>query len=880
MKNTLHVIFFAGIALFPVVCDTAKAVSSVRIVAVYCDHMTDPLAVETSAPKLRWVLDSKERGARQTAYQIIVSRNPHSLAKNIGDLWDTGKVPGDDNTGVRYSGAALTSADRCWWKVRVWDGHNRVSAWSKPAKWEVGFLSAADWHGKWIAQSAAEDAAPLFRREFKLNGKVQQARLRIYGLGWYEAFLNGNKVGDHVLAPANSHYDLVNLYDTYDVTSLLTEGSNAIGVMLGGGYNAGYSQWGWKWEKSKRFILQLWIEMTDGSIQEIVSDKNWRTASGPITYCDIYNGERYDSRLQRPGWCNSGYDDKTWSPAQPTDAPGGRLLPSTMPPVRMKQTLQPIAITKINESTYVVDMGQNFAGWVRMSVAGARGDSVVLRYSELVDANGRLDPWSNRKARATDVYIFKGTGTEVYEPRFTYHGFRYVEVSGLRQPLTRKMIQGRVVHADLQHTGSFVCSNRLLNRVVENFRWSMLSNFMSIPTDCAARDERTPCAMDSRVVEEGAMYLFPMYRYYAKWLRDNAGGTGNPDWSGDFVLLAQRLYDWYGDASVLEEHLPSMKNYVDLLRTRVVDLIYKDGFGDWCAPNVGTWESYFSNVAPVNTALFQQCAAAVAAAAGVLQDSTAMLRYHDLADSVRHAYNQTFFHENLNTYGNGTQTEDILPLAFSFVAKDKERQVADHLVHTILKDKQGHLDTGITGTRYIGDVLCDAGYANIAFQVLTQRTYPGYGHQIDSGATTTWEQWHAKGGMNSHNHAMFSGPMATLFSRFGGIRPMAPGFRRLLIKPALTDSLTWVRTSIETVRGAVSVQWRREFDQLHLDVHIPPGAEAEIHLPSLLAPEVLESRVPAGKAPHVLYSGRCDAAEVFLMGSGDFHFTGKMKAKS
>ena len=855
----------------------AKTGSSVEVTALYCDHQSRPIALARTLPMLRWVLTSDNRGVRQSAYQIIVSRNEKTLAQNSGDLWDTGKIISAQSTGVRYGGAALTAGVCCWWKVRVWDEQDRVSHWSKPGKWEVGLLAATDWHGLWIAQSKVEDAAPLFRREFTVTGQVKQARLRIYGLGWYEVYLNGSKVGDQVLAPANSHYDRINLYDTYDVTDLLNKGGNAVGVMLGGGYNAGYSQWGWKWEKSKRFLLQMQIELADGTIREILSDENWQTASGPITACDMYNGERYDSRLERPGWCTYGYNDTTWQRVAIVDAPGGRLLPNTMPPLRVMQTLTPKTITPVAPAVYVVDMGQNFAGWVRLAMRGARGDSVVLRFSELVDANGRLDPWTNRKARATDVYIFKGEGIEIYEPRFTYHGFRYVEVSGLRRPLTFDMMQGRVVHADLASTGSFSCSHKLLNRIYDNFRWSMLSNFMSIPTDCAARDERTPCAMDSRVVEEGAMYLFPMYRYYAKWLGDNSGGAGNPDWDGDYVLLAHRLYAWHGDVSILEEHLPAMKTYVDLLRARTPDLIYKEGFGDWCAPNAGTWESYFSNVSPVNTALFQQCAVAVAAAAEALEDPATGRRYRSLADSIRDAYNNVFFKKNLHTYGNGTQTEDILPLAFGLAPMEQQRPVVEHLVHTITVDKQGHLDTGITGTRYIGDVLCDYGYSDLAFQVLTQRTYPGYGQQIGQGATTTWEQWYAEGGMNSHNHAMFSGPMATLFSRFGGVQTETPGFGRFVVRPAITDSLTWVRANIETVRGPVQVYWQTRGDFITLQVHVPVGAEATVHVPALAAQWVSEGGRAVHQSGHVQHVGRCGQAEMYLIASGDYNFHSRFK---
>ena len=341
-----------------------------------------------------------------------------------------------------------------------------------------------------------------------MSGEIKSATAYIYGLGWYELYLNGVKVGDQVLAPPNSHYDRVNLYDTFDVTELLRQKGNAVGVMLGGGYDSTYSKWGWKWLKSKRFILQIRIDLADGTQQEIISDANWRSHEGPITACGIYSGEIYDGRKEQHGWSSFGFDDKDWSPVIITESPGGRLLANTMPMLRVMQTISPVNITEPRPGIFVADMGQNFAGWARIQMKGQQGDSVKLHYSELVDSTGMIDPWTNRRARATDIYIFKGKGTEVYEPQFTYHGFRYVEITGLEKKPTAKMIKGRVVHADFASEGSFICSDAMLNRVAQNFLWSMKSNFMSIPTDCPMRDERTPCAMDSRVYEEGAMYIF------------------------------------------------------------------------------------------------------------------------------------------------------------------------------------------------------------------------------------------------------------------------------------------------------------------------------------------------------------------------------------
>lgn len=850
--------------------------SSLRITSMSCDHAVDPIAVDHPTPTLGWRSASTRRGARQSAYRILVSRDVRSLQRGIGDLWDSGKRVSDNSTNVVYAGVPLAAGERCYWKVRVWDDVGRASAWSTPGYWQIGLLEPSDWHAQWISACPEEtSAAPVFRREFTLTARVTRATAYVYGLGWYELFLNGQKVGDHVLAPANSHYDRLNLYDSYDVTSLLRMRGNAVGIMLGGGYDSSYSRWGWKWEGSKRCIVEIHVELEDGSRQKILSDDQWRCHAGPITACGIYAGETYDARNELDGWDTYGCDDRAWRPVQVTASPGGRLVASTLPPLRVTQTITPVSITEPRPGVYVADMGQNFAGWARIHMRGERGDTVRLHYSELIDSTGMIDPWTNRIARATEVYVFKGRGMETYEPRFTYHGFRFVEITGPRRKPTPAMVEGRVVHADLGSEGSFACSDTMLNRVARNFRWGMTSNFMSFPTDCPMRNERTPCSMDSRVYEEAAMYLFPMYRYYRTWLRNSRGVFGNPDWDGDQVLLPWRLFACYGDTAILRENYTTMRTYVDTIALRTPDLIYRGGYGDWCAPNEGTWPTFFRSVAAVNTALFFQCAETVAKTAAVLGDTSAAHRYARLADAIRSAYNAAFYHPDANAYGDGSQTEDIMPLALGIVTPDNATNVAAHLARTIVLDKDGHLDTGITGTTSIGDVLCDHGYGDLAVRVYTNETYPGFGHQIRLGATTTWEQWSPTGEMHSHNHAMFSGAYATLFSRFGGVRAAAPGYERFIVQPATFTTLTRASVVIETIRGRIRSSWRREGEAYALEVEVPVGSRAEVHVPIAGRGNVSESGKPAAQAPGVTFLRRDATGAVYNVGGGVYRFVAR-----
>ncbi|WP_020617907.1 alpha-L-rhamnosidase [Paenibacillus daejeonensis] len=689
---------------------------------------------------------------------------------------------------------------------------------------------------------------PLLRTTFNVPPGLVRATVRVYAIGWYELHLNGRKLDDRVLAPANSPYERRMLYDVYDATAVLQEGVNAIGLSLGNGYNINYSRWGWKWKRDKAAVAVLELELVDGRMLQIGTDEDWRTTDGPLLQQDIYDGETCDGRrsLALAGWTEAGYDESgsSWQPAVVVESPPGVLEPHTQPPIRPSVPLAPVKTAHPSEGVTVYDFGQNIAGWARVDVSGEAGSQVTLRYSELVDETGAIDPWTNRNARATDRYILHGQGLERYEPTFTYHGFRYVEVTGEAE---LHSIEAVPIRSDVRATGSFRCSNALLTGIQSNLRWSVLNNLVSIPTDCCQRDERTPCMMDSAVVEEAAMHNFDMREYYIKWLGDISDSATNPDWSGDKVTLPWYLYWHYDDKETLAAHYGTMRGYVDHVAEKWPDLIVTDGFGDWCPPNEDGWEQYFREVEIVNTTLAYQQASVVSQAAGVLGRADDERHYAAHAERIRQAF-QDRFHKGEGRYGSGTQTSQVMPLALGLVPDMLVEQAVQQLVAAI-QEKDGHLDTGIYATRYLVDVLADHGHMDLAYSLLTRTTYPSFGWQIAQGATTLWEQWSFKGGMHSLDHAMFAGVGTSFYTRIAGIRPLSPGYRQIEIRPYAPVGLDWAEGSLETAYGRIVAGWRREAEELILEVEIPPGTSANVALPQPDG-ELLELARGIGEGQH------------------------------
>lgn len=756
------------------------------------------------------------------------------------------------------------------------------------ARIEDGALRTAGGDLQLMASDEAD--APMLRKDFRLEpGKrVASARAYVYGLGFYELRVSGRKAGDRVLAPAATPFTSRNLYQTYDVTRLLRPGDNTLGLQLAEGYGPSFSQYGWRWSGPRQALVRLAVTYADGTREDVVSDGSWRWGEGAITSAGIYAGETYDARLRPTGWDAPGFDDSGWKPVRTVSAPSPRLEADTAPPIRVTRTLRPVKVTETSPGTYVFDLGQNIAGWARLRVAGARGTTVRMRYAEAVNPDGTLDTFTNRNAKATDTYVLAGTGrTESYEPRFTYHGFRYVEVTGLPEPPSADTLVGRAVHADVDDRARFDSSDALLDRIYRDNRWTILNNSMSYPTDTPVRDERTPAGMDVQAYQDASTRMFGMDRFYAKLLGDTAGGGlgGSPDMNGDPVTLTWTLFEQYGDRATLARHYDQMAAYVDSLAAKAPDGIWPegDGFGDWCppvpaedsrggmgGPDVGGYGWCFSEVSLVNTALYYHQADVTARAAAALGRDADAARFAALARRIAAAFDAHFLDAAGDGYGSGRQVTSVLPLAFGMVPPERRAAVGARLVRTVLDEDDGHLDTGIFGTRYLVDALNAAGRPDVALTVLDQRTYPGFGWEIAQGGTTAWEEWTYRSGMHTYDHAMFAGVDASLLTEFGGIEPAAPGYERIRVAPATPDGLDHASASIDTVRGRVSSAWRRTGGVLHLDVTVPVNATAEVRVP---LPDGGRAAVTADHGAKEV--GVRDGRAVFEVGSGRWSFVAR-----
>ena len=887
-----------------------------------CEYLINPLGIDTRCPSFTWALRGEGRGRLQSAYQIQAAASPEALLSGADLTWDSGKTPVADGLApANYAGRALLSRERLYWRVRAWDEQDQAGPFSSdPAWFEMGLLDGEDWEASWIGYPAGWNGRALyFRREFTLEKPIRRGRVYVSGLGYYELRLNGQKVGDHVLDPGVTDPSKRVLYCTYDVGDLLQPGSNAVGAVLGNG-----------WHGMPKLLLMMMIDFTDGTSLRLTTGRNswkttWAVSSGPILQNSIYDGEVYDARLERPGWDAPGFDTSSkadrlalWIGANNTDAPGGRLAAQTVEPIRVVERRPFQSLTQPAPGRYVFDLGQNIAGWAHLRVQGQAGDRVVLRFAESLYDDGTVNQENLRAAAATDSYILKGGGEEQWEPHFTYHGFRYVQMEGFPGEPSLDSLTGCVVRSAVEANGEFECSSSLLNRIHHMVRWTETSNLHSIPTDCPQRDERMGWMNDLAARSEEMVYNFKMPRFLAKFL-DDIGDAQDPTtgaipdtvpfrWgmrpadpvSASYLLMPWLAYQHYGDLRSLAEHYDGLKGWVGFLTSQAKEHIVEYSYyGDW-APPVGEGlanslgDSANSRDTPgplMSTGYYYLCAQLIskmAQALGPQRSQDDASRYAELARQIGEAFNRRFWDEQTGGYGSNNQACNTFALFLGLAPPERKQRVLDNLVHDVVDLRGGHLTTGNLCTKYLLDVLTEAGRVDVAYQVAAQETYPSWGYMLANGATTCWERWERKtgGGMNSHNHPMYGSVGAWFYKALAGITvdPSGPGFARFNVRPALPAGLSHARAVLHTWRGDIEAGWQRSGKELTMRVVTPAGSRARISVPKpdggQGSPTIYESGKPVWEngALCMTADGLTGAQEeagcvTFSVGSGTYTFT-------
>ena len=749
--------------------------------------------------------------------------------------------------------------------------------------------------------------ARLLRKEFKLSGQVRRATAYISGVGVYELYINGRQISDEVLAPNLSDYDKRVYYRTHDVSEFLQTGSNAVGVFLGNGryfslrnYIPHTQTFGYP-----KLILQIEIEFENGSTQILFSNDTWKiTSDGPIRANNEYDGEEYDARLELDGWNQVAYSDAAWQAAELVDAPTGRLSAQMNGPIRVVHEMKPVKITQPRPGVYVFDMGQNMVGWCRMHVAGTRGTRIRLRHAETLRDDGMLYTDNLRSARATDIYVLRGSVAESYQPRFTYHGFRYVELTGFPGTPTLSTIVGQVVHDALDQHADFVTSNDLLNHIYKNVLWGVKGNYRSIPSDCPQRDERQGWLGDRSSESKGETFMFDVSSFYTKWiadiedsmtpqgaLDDVAPGywkfySDDVTWPATFIIVAAAIHEQYGDRRIIQDHYPAMKRWMDYMTAQIKDdLMPRDTYGDWCVPPESLTLIHSKDPARLTspevlgTTYFYyllRLMSQFAVVAGRLADQQ---EFDKLADRVNSAFNAKYFHADTNTYANGSQTSSILPLAFGMVPEAHRIAVATALAQNIRLKTDSHIGTGLIGTQWIMRTLSHNGYADLACQIATQNTYPSWGYMIGRGATTIWELWNgdtADPAMNSRNHLMLVGDLAIwLYENLAGMRADLndPGFKHIIIQPTVAGDLRFVRASHDSPHGKIAIAWERANSRFTLNVSIPANTTATVYVPAKERKLVREGGHNVIHSNGVRFSRMENGAAVYKVGSGSYSFT-------
>ena len=962
-----------------------------------CESRTDPLGLDVAQPRLSWVNSSSERGARQTAYQILVASTPALLAKNQGDRWDTGKIASDQQNQIEYNGQPLTSGAVCYWKVRTWDQDGKPGAWSQPGSWTMGLLQPTDWQAQWIGVNQPPTPRPALRIiqavvngpagaplvdvtaelvkrvkdnrlvaksdestlglpaetdpkikrtvtvNYELGGQPQPAVMRevskrgqplilgaalewptprylrkpftvaspvrratVYAtaLGLYELRLNGQRVGDQPLAPEWTNYHKRVQVQTYDVTAQVRSGANVLAATLGNGWYCG----GWQnWQPELKsmfgtepyFLAQLEIERADGTRQRVVTDATWRgTVDGPLRFAGIYEGSTYDATKELPGWDSPDYNDAAWAPAQPapTDLKVGQLVWQRNEPIRRTREIKPVAVNEVKPGVYVFAFDQNIVGWTRFSFRGQPGQTVELQHGEMRKPDGTVFLGNllvvSQHQIQLDRYTFRTDQVETHEPRFTYHGFQYVEVRGLTAKPDLASLTGVITNSDCPEVGQFTCSEPLVNRLAENILWSQRSNYQSVPTDCPQRNERCGYTGDANFFMRAAVFNMDVAAFFNKWLVDvcedaqmpegyfndhaprtcKAGDNPNVGWSDAGIICPFEIYRTYGDTRVIRDHYAAMKRKLDYINRNTKEGLFvgKIGNGDWLSNQGGVDGQIMGTAfAAFN---FRQMAE-MAEAIGETADAAA---FRTQADKITAAFAAAYIDQS-GGIKNSSQSGYALAFTMGLVPEPRKAVMSERFLAE-MKKFEFHPRTGFVGTPRLLPGLHEAGQDDAAYKTLLTKTAPSWLYPVTVGATTIWEQWVGwdgktpRGGMNSLNHYSFGAVGEYLYGMVGGIQPDAPGYQKIKIAPVIREGLTWANTRYDSIRGRIISNWKREAGKLTMEVTIPANTTATIYIPTTDSNTVTEGGQPVAQAKGVVFVKMNAGAAMYKMDAGSYRF--------
>jgi len=906
MTPLRHLLFLAGllVSVFPLA-------AAVQITDLRCEQRENPLGIDVSQPRFSWKIESGERDVHQSASEILVATNADDLRPGHNPLWDSGKVSGDDTILIPYAGPPLVASAKYYWRVRIWDAHDRASAWSPAATWTMGLLAPSDWQARWITASQTDLASTLLRREFTVRPGLRRAVLHVCGLGQYELTLNGRRTDADFLSPGWTKYNRTCLYDTRDLTGLLKTGPNALGLFLGNGM---YNVVGEKNRYTKfvgtfglqKAIAQLRLEYADGTVETVLTDEQWQVAAGPVTFSSIYGGEDYDGRLAQPGWDKAGFiPDARWAAAVVTTGPGGELkgLSCAAPPIREFEIHEPVAVQTLTNGDLVYDLGQNTSHLPHLRLAGPAGSRIRLIPAELLAPDGSADQGSMGAGRRglADCLFIKGTDREEsWSPRFYYVGCRYLQVRLLPAlaggPLPKiKSLNATVVHGDAPAAGEFACSNNLFNRIRTLVRWAQMANMVSLMTDCPHR-ERLGWLEEDHLNGPALRYEFGLASLFTKTLNDIGdsqltnglvpttapeytvflypGEKGqlrgifgdSPEWSSSFILVPWQQYEFDGDLGLFRAHYEGMKKYLDYFGTRAANGIVNYGLGDWY--DVGSRPPGYAQLTPVAltaTAFYYQDAVIMARVATLLGRPDDAAHFNGLAETVRQAFNAQFYDANKHSYATGSQCANAIPLVMNLCEPANRAGVLAALVSDV-RAHTNAITAGDVGYRYLLRALAGGGRNDVIFDLNSRSDKPGYGLQLARGATSLTEAWDA-GRHSSQDHFMLGQIQEWFYHDLAGIRPDGPGFKTIIIAPQPVGDITWAKASYESVHGKIVSDWKRTAGKFVLKVTIPANTTATIDIPAAAGSVV---KANSSAARYLRTEAGC---QVFATGSGDYTFT-------